>query len=194
MDSAAAVSVEFDALLEVARWRPLVQWFLGIPHWIIAQVLGYVSGVIWLISFFAVLFTKQIPEGLFNFQVMVMRYRTRAVMYIGFLHDQYPKFEFSVAQQDPGGDPLRLSIARPTELNRWLPLVKWLLAVPHYILLFIFGIGAFVLWILNFFIVLFTGRWNESHRNYLVKVTRYSTRVAAYIMLLNDEYPPFGLS
>lgn len=194
MDSAAAVSVEFDAPTKVANWRPIVQWILAIPHLVIAQVLGYVSGVIWFISFFAVLFTKQIPEGLFNFQVMVLRYRTRATMYAGFLHEQYPKFEFSTAQQDPGGDPLRLSIARPTEVSRWLPLVKWLLAIPHYILLFIFGIGAVVLWILNFFIVLFTGKWNDGHRNYIIKVTRYSMLVSAYIMLLRDEYPAFGLS
>ena len=80
------VTFEFEAPAKVANWRPIVQWFLAIPHWVISQVLGYVSGVLAIISFFAVLFTQHVPAGIHNFQVMVIRYRARVTMYSGFTH------------------------------------------------------------------------------------------------------------
>ena len=187
------VTFEFEAPAKVANWRPIVQWILAIPHIIIMQVLGYVSGAIALISFFAVLFTKSIPEGLYNFQVMVLRYRARVTMYAGFTHEQYPKFEFAMSGVDPGGDPVQLSVRPPAQWTRGNAF-NWLLAIPHYVVLFIFGIGAAVLWIINFFIVLFTGKWNEGHRTYIVKVQRYQTKVTAYAYMLETEYPAFGLS
>lgn len=86
------------------------------------------------------------------------------------------------------------SIDRPAEVNRWLPLIKWLLAVPHYIVLTIYAIGAMFALIAAFFVVLFTGKYPLGIRDYLVKVGRYSTRIQAYIMFLRDEYPSFALS
>lgn len=187
------VSFEFEAPAKVANWRPLVQWLLAIPHSVISGVLGYVSGAIAVISFFAVLFTKSIPEGLYNFQVMVIRYRARVTMYSGFTHENYPKFEYSMSPTDPGGDPVQLSVQPPAELTR-ANAFNWLLAIPHYVLLMIFSIGAFVVWVINFFIVLFTGRWNEGQRAFIVKVQRYQAKVWAYALMLQRDYPAFGLS
>ncbi|HEV8297881.1 MAG TPA: DUF4389 domain-containing protein [Acidimicrobiales bacterium] len=188
------VQLSFDAPEKVANWRPLVHWLLGIPHYIIADVLNAVSGVIWIISFFAVLFTESIPEGLFNLQVMIHRYQARVTTYALFMRESYPRFEFTMSQQDPGNDPLGLSIQRPAKVNRWLPLVKWLLAIPHYIVLLVYGIGAIVVVIITFFAVLFTGKYPLGMRDYLVKVGRYGTKVKAYVLFMRDEYPSFALS
>ena len=189
----STVSVELDAPLEVANWRPLVQWLLAIPHHIISGALNAVSEALWVVSFFTVLFTEQIPEGIANLQIMILRYRARVALYAAFTHEKYPKFEFSTTGTDPGGDPLRLSVERTTTWKRQNAF-NVILAIPHFVLLLVFAIGAVVLLILNFFIVLFTGKWNASHREYLVKVTRYQTRVFAYVLMLRNEYPAFGLS
>jgi hypothetical protein len=187
------VRFEFDAPERVANWRPLVHWFLAIPHIVILYVLNIVSRVLTVVSFFTVLFTKNIPEGIFNFQVMVLRYESRVLTYVWFMKEPYPAFEFPMDQLDQGGDAARVSIERPAELNRWLPLVKWLLAIPHYIVLFVYGIGAFFVLIAAFFAVLFTGRFPLGMRDYIVKVWRYAMHVQAYIQFMRDEYPSFSL-
>jgi hypothetical protein len=104
----------------------------------------------------------------------------------------------AVAVADPAGPPsppypASLEISYPSELNRWLPLVKWLLAVPHYIALFFVGIGAFFALIYAFFVVLFTGRWPRSAFDFVVGTLRWAFRVVAYIHLMTDVYPPFSL-
>jgi hypothetical protein len=188
-----AVRYDFEAPERVANWRPLVQWFLAIPHFIVLYALGIAQNVIWLISFFAVLFTEQIPEGLFNFQVMIQRYQHRTMTYALFMREPYPPFDFTVTRDDPGGDPVSVSIDRPEKVNRWLPLVKWLLAVPHYIVLAVYVIGAFFAFIGAFFVVLFTGKFPLGIRDFVVKVGRYGLHVQAYILFLRDEYPSFSL-
>jgi hypothetical protein len=187
------VRLELDAPYEIANWRPLVQWFLAIPHLVISSALNALQQALGLASFFMVLFTKKVPPGVYDLQVMVLRYRTRVSMYAGFAHAQYPKFEFSTTGVDPGGDPLRLGIERATSWQT-KNAFNWFLAIPHYILLAVYGIVAAVLWVLNLFIVLFTGRWNRGHRDFVVKVTRYQVRVLAYALMLRNEYPSFSLS
>ena len=188
-----AVSLELDAPLELENWRPLVQWILAIPHLFISGALNAVSEALGVVSFFTVLFTRQIPGGIYNFQVMILRYRTRVGMYVGFTHGQYPKFEFAMTPADPGGDPLRIDVERATSW-RWQNAFNWFLAIPHFVVLLVYGIGAWVLWVINFFIILFTGKWNEGHRAFVVKVARYQTRVFAYVLMLRNEYPSFSLS
>ncbi len=81
------------------------------------------------------------------------------------------------------------------DLNRYLPLVKWFLAIPHYIVLFFLGIGVFVAWIIAWFAILFTGRYPRGLFDYIVGVSRWALRVEAYVLLLTtDKYPPFSLS
>jgi Domain of unknown function (DUF4389) len=85
-------------------------------------------------------------------------------------------------------------VSYPAELNRFLPLVKWLLAIPHYIALFFVGIGAFFVLIYGFFAVLFTGRWPRGAFDYLVGTVRWAYRVLVYVHLMTDAYPPFSLA
>jgi hypothetical protein len=112
---------------------------------------------------------------------------------------QVPASTAGVAVSDPAGPPspnypARLEIAYPAELNRWLPLVKWLLVIPHLVALFFVGIGAFFVAVYAFFAVLFTGRWPRGAFEYLVGTARWAFRVVAYFHLMTDAYPPFSLA
>jgi hypothetical protein len=146
-----------------------------------------------LVSVFTVLFTKQVPKGVYDLQVMMLRYRTRVALYAGFAHAQYPRFEFPTDVRDPGGDPLRIDLDRAPSWET-KNAFNWFLAIPHYLLLMVYGIAAVVLWFVNLFVVLFTGRWNAGHRDFIMKVVRYQVRVFAYVMMLRNEYPSFSLS
>jgi hypothetical protein len=89
--------------------------------------------------------------------------------------------------------PATVDVAYAPEFNRWLPLVKWLLVIPHFIALFFVAIGAFFVAIYAFFAVLFTGRWPRGAFDYLVGTVRWAYRVTAYFHLMTDAYPPFSL-
>ena len=196
MDTAASsypVVLELDAPLEVARWRPLVHWILGVPQMIVAGILNQVFELLVFVSWFIILFTGRIPRELFDFMTMCQRYQWRAWSYVMFMREPYPPFEFGSLNIDPGTDPAELTVEYPERLSRGLIFVKWLLAVPHYIVLVFLVIGAFFVGIVSWFAVLFTGRWPEAMRDYLVGVTRWVTRVNLYISLMRDEYPPFSL-
>ncbi len=187
------VRLDLEAPAEVARWRPLVHWLLAVPHILISGALQMLRNVLMFLSFFTILFTKQIPRGFFDLIVMTMRYQWRVSSYMMFMRESYPPFEFEASADDDGSDPARLSIEYPAELNRFLPLVKFLFVIPHFVVLALYGLGAIFAWLGSFFAVLFTGRYPEGIRNYLVGVNRYVNRVMAYFGFLRDEYPPFSL-
>ena len=178
----------------IANWRPLVQWLLALPHMIIAGALSYVTYAVAVIAWFVILFTGRLPEGLANFQVMILRYATRAQLYQGFLFDKYPEFDFSMTSQEPGGSPVTLSVTPALEgRNRLTVFFRLFTAIPAVIFAMLVGILGAICWILAFFAVLFTGRWPEGLRRVVVKSVRVSVRTQAYTMLLTDEYPPFSL-
>lgn len=177
----------------VANWRPLVHWLLVIPHLVVLYALGVVAGFAWIGAFFTVLFTKQIPPGITNFIIMVHRYEWRIMTYMLWLREPYPAFEFEMEAADPGTDPAHFSLEPPGELNRWLPLVKWLMLIPQLFVLVFVMIAFYVVWAVAFFAVLFTGRWPEGMRRFAVGVMRWIMRVSIYSYLLTDVYPPFAL-
>jgi uncharacterized protein DUF4389 len=186
--------LDLEADLRIARWRPLVHWFLAIPQLLISGVLRYLRNILLLISFFTVLFTTRIPRGLFDTIAMTHRYQWRVSSYALWLREPYPPFDFTPSADDPGGDPARLSIDYPERLNRWLPLVKWLLAFPHWIVLAVLWLLGVLVVIAAFFAVLITGEYPRGLRDYVVGVQRWSLRVKAYAGFLTDHYPPFSLS
>jgi hypothetical protein len=98
------------------------------------------------------------------------------------------------AAVSPAADyPVHLDIDHQDEYSRFMPLIKWLLAIPHYIALLVLGIAAFVVIFISFFAVLFTGRFPRGMFDFLVGVHRWGLRVAAYVLLMVDPYPPFSL-
>src|SRR5437016_2604290 len=115
--------LDFHGDRHIARWRPLVQWLLAVPHLLIAYALSTLRNVLTLISFFTVLFTKQIPRSLFDVMAMTFRYEWRATSYALFLHEDYPPFDFQPAAGDDGQDPHSVvTFTYPEQLSRWQPL------------------------------------------------------------------------
>ncbi len=136
-----------------------------------------------------ILFREKYPRWWFDWNLELTRFSSRVTLYAALLDDTYPSTDEQQA--------LHLDIAYPDvpeDLNRWLPLVKWLLAIPHYIVLFFLGIAAFVSVVIAWFAILFTGRYPRGLFDFVVGVGRWSVRVAAYAFLLTtDRYPPFSL-
>ncbi len=188
------VQLDFHADRHITRWRPLVQWFLAIPHLAIANVLRTLRQLLTLVSLFTVLFTKRIPRPLFDVIAMTYRYEWRAFSYAMFLHEDYPPFDFQPTAADDGVEPhTTLTFTYPEQLDRWKPLYKWVLAIPHYVVIIALAIAGVLAFIAGFFAVLVTGQYPAGIRDFLVNVQRYDLRVEAYVGLLTDEYPPFRI-
>src|SRR4051794_10886798 len=186
--------LSFEGDRHITRWRPLVQWLLAIPQLLIANALRTLRQILTVVSLFTVLFTENIPRPIFDMIAMTYRYEWRAASYALFLHEDYPPFDFQPASDDDGVEAHTiLSISYPTELDRWKPLYKWALAIPHYFVLVLLMIGAFFAVIGSVVAVVFTGEYPEALRDYLVGTYRYALRVEAYAGLLTDTYPPFRL-
>jgi Domain of unknown function (DUF4389) len=136
-----------------------------------------------------ILFRQKYPRWWFDWNLELTRFSSRVTLYGALLDDRYPSTDEAQS--------LRLDMRYPdakTELNRWLPLVKWLLAIPHYIALLVLGIAAVVCIVIAWFAILFTGRYPRGLFDFVVGVGRWSVRVTAYMLLLvTDRYPPFSL-
>ncbi|MCU1496280.1 MAG: hypothetical protein JWM47_233 [Acidimicrobiales bacterium] len=186
--------LEFDGDRHITRWRPLVQWLLAIPQLMVVQALNSLRQVLTLISLFTVVFTKEIPRPLFDAIAMTYRYEWRVISYALFLHEDYPPFDFRSAATDDGAEPhTTLSLTYPDHLDRWAPLYKWILAVPHYVVALALAVAAAGAVLVGFFAVIFTGRFPLGPRDFIVNAWRYGLRVQAYIGFLTDDYPPFTL-
>jgi hypothetical protein len=187
-------TLQLDAGHEVARWRPLVHWLLVIPHAAIANVLGTVSEVLAVVSWFIIVFTGRLPEGLANLQCLVLRYTARTYSYALWLREPYPAFQFETMPADPGGDPLRVDFQPALEgRNRLTVGLRFLWIIPVAIVGFFIYIGAAVVVLVSFFAVLFTGTYPAGMRDFVVGAMRFGVRLNAYAVLLTDEYPPFNL-
>jgi hypothetical protein len=149
---------------------------------------GLVSGLT-AATALMIIFRQRYPRWWFDFSRELARFGTRVFAYAALLTDRYPS---TVDEQS-----VHLDIDYPdaeTDLNRWLPLVKWLLAIPHYIILFFLGIAAFFAVILAWVAILVTGQYPRALFDFVVGVGRWGLRVSAYASLLvTDRYPPFSL-
>jgi hypothetical protein len=194
--SSYPATLSYDPPERIANWRPLVQWLLAIPHWVVLYVLRTVAEVLAIISWFIILFTGRLPGGIANFQAMYLRYQARTVTYGGFLREEYPPFAFTTSSADPD-DVARLRVDIRPELenrNRLTVAFRLILAIPHAVVLVVLWVASFVVFVIGFFAVLFTGRWPEGLRNFVVNVMRYQLRFETYLSLLVDAYPPFVLN
>jgi hypothetical protein len=147
------------------------------------------GGIIFLATVLMLLFRQKYPRWWFDWNVELVRFSTRVTAYLALLRDEYPSTDEEQA--------VYIDIPYPDarELNRWLPLVKWFLAIPHYIVLAFLVVGAIVAVIIAWFAILFTGRYPRPLFDFVVGVFRWWLRVAAYaILLTTDRYPPFQLA
>jgi uncharacterized protein DUF4389 len=151
--------------------------------------LAAAGGVVFLAPLLMILFRKKYPRWWFDWNRELSRFSFRVHTYIALLRDEYPSTD---EQQS-----VHLEIDYPnaeTDLGRGMPLVKWFLAIPHYIVLFFLFIAAFFSVVIAWFAILFTGRYPQALFDFVVGVQRWTLRVGAYAFLLvTDRYPPFSL-
>jgi hypothetical protein len=148
-----------------------------------------ITGGLFVATLLLILFRQRYPRWWFDFALELTRFTTRIGAYFALLTDNYPS---TVEHQTVALDLDYPDVER--DLNRGLPLVKWFLAIPHYIVLFFLGIGAVVSVIIAWFVILFTGRYPRTLFDYVVGVVRWGLRVEAYaFLLITDRYPPFSL-
>jgi hypothetical protein len=186
----------FDPPEKVANWRPLVNWLLAIPHFAVLYGLRVLGQVVAVLSWFAIVFTGQLPESFANLQSMWMRYEIRTYTFALFMREEYPSFGFAMSPTD-GGEDGRVAVnVQPvlTDRNRVTVGFRIILVIPHVIALALLGIASAVVSLIAFFAVLFTGRWPTGMRDFVVNVERYYLRVQTYFLMLTDQYPPFQLS
>jgi hypothetical protein len=148
------------------------------------------GGVLFFPALLMIVFRQKYPRWWYDWNLELLRFENRVGVYLGLMDDRYPSTDErqSVSLEFPYPDAKQ-------GLNRWLPLVKWFLAIPHYIVLIFLGLAAIVCVIIAWFAILFTGRYPRGLFDFVVGVMRWGNRVTAYaFVLVTDQYPPFRLS
>jgi hypothetical protein len=205
------ISGTLDEGLSPVLW--LIKWFLAIPHYIVLAFLWACFCVFTFFAWIAILFTGRYPRGIFDFNVGVLRWSWRVAFYCYNVlgTDRYPPFTLKDVDY-----PARLTVAYPEKLSRGLALVKWwLLAIPHYIIVGLFTSGLWawtseshlidnaaskvggglilILAIIAGMVLMITGRYPRGLFDLLMGLNRWTLRVASYVALMHDDYPPFRL-
>jgi hypothetical protein len=155
-----------------------------------ARVAAGTGGVLVLGPLLMLLFRQKYPRWWFDWNLELLRFANRVLVYLALMDDRYPSTD---EQQS-----VHLDIPYPDaerDLNRWLPLVKWLLAFPHYVALLILGLAAILAVIVAWLAILFTGRYPRGLFDFVEGVMRWHNRVMGYaFILVTDRYPPFRLA
>jgi hypothetical protein len=164
-------------------------WTWTYPNGTTAVAAG-AGGLLFFGPLLMILFRQKYPRWWFDWNLELQRFTNRVGVYLALMTDRYPSTDDhqSVHLDYPYPDAAR-------DLNRWLPLVKWLLAIPHYVVLFFLDIAAFVVVIVAWFTIVFTGSYPRGMFDFVEGVIRWNIRVTAYALtLVTDRYPPFRLA
>lgn len=201
--SAYPVQLDIDYPHRLNRWSTLFRIILIIPIFILLlSVSGYMfvshflnatlvtsGGFLILGPLLIILFRKKYPAWWFNWNLELLRFMTRVNSYFYLLTDKYP------ATDDQQTVHLNATQPQPRDLMRGMPIIKWILAIPHYICLIVLGIVSIIVLIIAWIAIIFTAHYPRPLFNYVVGYFRWWTRVICYAFLLfTDKYPPFSLS
>jgi len=183
-----------DSPYELARWRPLVNWLLYIPHAIIQNGLRALVAPVFFVYWVGLIFTGRLNPGLYGVLAMEERYNQRADAFLLGFSERYAPFDFGMGGTDDGAyPPIHVQLPDVPETAERKAAFNVLLAIPHYLVLAVFGIAAFAVLIVGWFAVLFTGAWPHAMRDFLVSVANYWLRVWAYVAMTTRDYPRFGI-
>ncbi|MEA2597491.1 MAG: hypothetical protein QOF01_3960 [Thermomicrobiales bacterium] len=187
MDNQPLLHYEVAYPERLSRLLIFVKWLLIIPHLFVITILGFALYVTTFFAWFAILIVGRYPRGLWDFAMMTLRWQARLNAYIYLQRDEYPPF-------GDGDYPVTFGMAYPERMSRLLIFVKWLLIIPHAIVLYILGVALYVVWLIAWFAILITGRYPQGMFDFVTGVSRWAYRVTAYVLMLTDAYPPFTLS
>ena len=183
-----------DSPYELERWRPLVNWVLYIPHAIIVQALQTLSSAVFFVYWVMLIFTGRLHPGLYGVMVMCERYSARAGGFLIGYTETYPPFDFDTEAADNNSyPPIRLTLPEVPDSVPRSAALNIFKAIPHYLVLMFYFIGAAVVAVIGWFAVLLTGAWPQGMRNFLVRVSNYYFRVWTYTAMVENDYPKFGL-
>jgi hypothetical protein len=155
-----------------------------------AHVAEVGGGVLFLPVLLLIVFRQKYPRWWYDWNLELLRFTNRVFVYLALMDDTYPSSD----ERQSVSLEMRYPNAQQ-DLNRWLPIVKWLLAIPHLIVLFFLFLAAIVCAICAWFAILFTGRYPRGLFDFITGVFRWSNRVSGYaFVLVTDQYPPFRLS
>ncbi len=171
----------------------VAKMLLALPHLIIVGILGRLAAIVAYIGFFFVAFTGELPPGLRDMLVAIMRWEVRTYAWVAALTDEYPPFEWEETDY-----VAKLSVEDPSQRSKgWavagIFLVKFLVLIPQLIVLVFVVVGAFFAMWFNFFKIAFTGESSAEVHDFLTGTMQWGSRVEAWAYGLTDEYPPFRL-
>lgn len=185
--------LDVDAAATQNRWSILIRIILAIPHLIVVSILGIVASIIYIISWIVIVFTGTLPAGMLNFQVNFLHWTTRLGGYMYLLTDRYPSFSMGPDVSYPVRLIAEGQVENRNRLTTFWP-IRYILAIPHLIILYILVVVAEILLFISWIIGIFAGSIPAGIHNFLAGVLRWNLRVNAYVLLLTDKYPPFSLS
>jgi hypothetical protein len=182
------LTYEIQRQEEYSRFMPLIKWLLILPNVIVLLFVLLAALFAWIGSFFAVLVTGRYPEGIFNFLVGVGRWLARLGAYACLLTDRYPPFTTAVTPEDT----VVYDVAYPEQgVDRWRPLVHWILIIPYHIVAVILGYLVGLMTVISFFTILFTKKIPQGVFDMALNGIRWQARSNVYGAWMATQYPPF---
>jgi Domain of unknown function (DUF4389) len=189
-----------DSPYELARWRPLVNWVLYVPHAIILYALQILARAVFVVYWVMFVFTGKLHPGMYGMMAMYERYNARAGGFLLGWSEAYPPFDFdtSTGMTGAAGDkgaypPVRLTLPAVPETAPRGAALNVLKAIPLYVVMMVYGFAAAVVAIAAWFAVLFTGMWPVGMRTFLIRVNNFWFGVWTYVTMVTDRYPSFAL-
>ena len=183
------VTYLLDAPPSLSRWLWIFKSLLLIPHWIILWVLGFVSCFVLFFMWIAILISGKRPRGMFDFMLGINRWSMRVNAYSSHLTDKYPPF----SMDDADDYPMRLTAEFDPRANRLTAFFRWILVIPHWIIVGVLGFVSSVVTFIHVIYVIIFGKPHAELFNLLVGINRWTARETLYSLLVTDQYPPFSL-